>query len=109
MGPAFVNELRGVIEREHAEIGVLIRFSEPTAGMRSEAAGAGFYTSPWGNHPRLQLRTVGQLLAGQGVDYPHVTGANVTHRRAERAAAAKPEELELFGRAAESPEDYDSE
>jgi DNA modification methylase len=105
--PAYVNELRGVIEREHAEIGVLITFNEPSAGIRSEAAGAGFYTSPWGNHPRLQLRTVGQLLAGQGIDYPHITGANVTHRRAERAAAAKPEELELFGRAAESPEDYD--
>jgi DNA modification methylase len=105
--PAYVNELRGVIEREHAEIGVLITFNEPTAGMRSEAAGAGFYTSPWGNHPRLQLRTVGQLLAGQRVDYPHVTGANVTHRRAERATAAKPQELELFGRAAESPSGYD--
>jgi hypothetical protein len=105
--PAYVNELRGVIEREHADIGVLITFKEPTAGMRSEAAGAGFYTSPWGNHPRLQLRTVGQLLAGQGVDYPHITGANVTHRRAERAAEAKPEELELFGRAAEAPEEYD--
>jgi DNA modification methylase len=107
--PAYVNELRGVIEREHAEIGVLITFKEPTAGMRSEAAGAGFYTSPWGNHPRLQLRTVGQLLAGQGVDYPHVTGANVTHRRADKAAVAKPEELELFGRAAESRADYESE
>jgi DNA modification methylase len=107
--PAYVNELRGVIEREHADIGVLITFKEPTAGMRSEAAGAGFYTSPWGNHPRIQLRTIGQLLAGQGVDYPHITGANVTHRRAEKAAAAKPEELQLFGRAAEAPEDYESE
>jgi DNA modification methylase len=105
--PAYVNELRGVIEREHAEIGVLITFNEPTAGIRSEAAGAGFYTSPWGNHPRIQLRTVGQLLAGQGVDYPHVTGANVTHRRAEKAASAKPQELELFGRAAESTEEYE--
>ena len=88
---------------------MLITFKEPTAGMRSEAAGAGFYTSPWGNHPRIQLRTVGQLLAGQGVDYPHVTGANVTHRRAEKAAAAKPEELELFGRVAELPADYEQE
>jgi DNA modification methylase len=107
--PAYVNELRGVIEREHAEIGVLITFNEPSAGMKSEAAGAGFYTSPWGNHARIQLRTVGQLLAGQGVDYPHITGANVTHRRAERATAAKPEVLELFGRAAESAAEYESE
>ena len=94
--PAYLHELRGVIEREQAEIGVLITFNEPTAGMRSEAASAGFYTSPWGNHPRLQLRTVGQLLAGQGLDYPHVTGANVTHRRAARARAEAPDSLKLF-------------
>jgi DNA modification methylase len=105
--PAYLNELRGVIEREHAEIGVLITFNEPSAGMRSEAASAGFYTSPWGNHPQLQIRTVGELLAGKGIDYPHVTGANVTHRRASRATAEKPEELELFGRAAKARGEYD--
>lgn len=99
--------LRGVIDREGAEIGVLVSFEGPTAGMRAEAASAGFYESPWGKHPRLQLRTVGELLAGQGIDYPHVTGANVTHRRAVRAAAAHAESLELF--AAEAPEPYGSD
>ena len=48
--PDYVRELRGVVERERAEIGVLITFEEPRAGMRAEAAGAGFYKSPWGNH-----------------------------------------------------------
>ena len=94
--PAFVHELRGVIDREKAEIGVLLTFKDPTPGMRAEAANAGFYTSPWGNHPRLQLRTVAQLLAGQGIDYPHVTGANVTHRRASRAQAPLAETIEMF-------------
>ena len=47
--PNYVRDLRGVIEREKAEIGVLLSFEEPTAGMRSEA---GFYESPWGRHPR---------------------------------------------------------
>ena len=42
-----------------------------------------------------------------GVDYPHVTGANVTHRRAEKATVTKPEELQLFGRAAEPVEGYE--
>jgi site-specific DNA-methyltransferase (adenine-specific) len=96
--PNFVRDLRGVIEREKAEIGVLISFEEPTAGMRAEAAEAGFYTSPWGKHPRIQLRTVGELLAGKGVDYPHVTGANVTHKRAQRAQTQEAEALPLFGR-----------
>lgn len=66
--------------------------------MRSEAAEAGFYESPWGRHPRIQLRAIGELLAGKGIDYPHVTGANVTHRRAQRARVAGPDAMELFGR-----------
>jgi len=65
--------------------------------MRSAAAEAGFYESPWGRHPRIQLRTIRELLDGKGIDCPHVTGANVTHRRAQRARAAGPEAMELFG------------
>jgi DNA modification methylase len=105
--PNYVRDLRGVIEREKAEIGVLLSFEEPTAGMHSEAAEAGFYTSQWGNHPRIQLLTVSELLGGRGVDYPHVTGANVTHRRASRARANAPESLQLFERAAEDSELYE--
>ena len=37
---------------------------------RQEAASAGFYESPWGRHPRIQLLTVGELLAGKRIDYP---------------------------------------
>ncbi len=102
--PSFIRDLRGVIDREEAQIGVLISFEEPSSGMRSEAASAGFYDSPWGRHPHIQLRTVGELLEGKGIDYPHM--ANVTHRRAERAKAAEPERLELFGQVAEKPEPY---
>lgn len=104
--PNYVRDLRGVIERENAEIGVLVSFEEPTAGMRSEAAEAGFFESPWGRHPRIQLLTIRELLDDRGVNYPHVTGANVTHRRAARAHAEASESLELFGRAAEEPETY---
>ena len=84
--PSFVHELRGVLDREEAQIGVLLSFTTPTAGMRAEAASAGFYTSPWGStHPRLQLFTVGQLLEGRQIDYPHLTGGAATFRRAQRA------------------------
>lgn len=95
--PTYVRDLRGVIEREDAEIGVLLSFEEPTSGMRTEAAEAGFYTSPWGKHPRIQMRTVGELLAGKGLDYPHVTGSNVTLRRAQRAKDVAAQTIELFG------------
>lgn len=86
--PTYVRDLRGVIEREEAQIGVLLSFEKPSAGMRAEAASGGFYRSPWGtDHPRLQLLTVGELLDGNNVDYPHLTGGNVTHRRAPRSRA----------------------
>jgi hypothetical protein len=65
-----VRDLRGVIDRERAQIGVLISFNEPTQPMRQEAASAGFYDSPWGKHPRLQLLTGAELLAGKQIDMP---------------------------------------
>jgi DNA modification methylase len=102
--PNFVRDLRGVIEREKAEMGVLLSFETPSAGMRSEAAEAGFYESPWGRHPRIQLRTIGELLDGKGIDYPHVTGANITHRRAARVQVSGAETIPLFDGDEDTPE-----
>jgi len=65
-----LRDLRGVIDREDAEIGVLISMAKPTGAMRKEAASAGFYKSRWGKHPRLQLLTIEELLGGKGIDYP---------------------------------------
>jgi site-specific DNA-methyltransferase (adenine-specific) len=89
----FIRDLRGVIEREKAEIGVLIALEEATKPMRTEAASAGLYKSPWGTHPRLQILTIAELLEGKGIDYPHP--ANVTFKRAPKAGAQLPEQLEL--------------
>lgn len=44
-----VRDLRGVIGRAKAEIGVLITLEEPTQPMRKEAASAAFYDSPGWN------------------------------------------------------------
>ncbi len=79
-----VRDLRGVIERENAEIGVLLSLQEPTKPMRTEAMGAGFYESPWGTrHPRIQLLTVTDLLLGKGVNRPTQHG-NVTFKKAPK-------------------------
>ena len=69
--PAHVRDLRGVLERENAGIGVLITMQVPTQNMRRESASAGFYDSPWGTkHPRLQILTVQELLEGKSIDMP---------------------------------------
>ena len=41
-----MRDLRGVLDREQAEIGVLITLEEPSKPILKEAASAGFYSSP---------------------------------------------------------------
>jgi hypothetical protein len=91
-----VRDLGHVRTREAAEIGVLLSFDRPTKPMRAEAASAGFYESSWGKHPRLQLLTVGELLEGKGIDYPRVSGANITYKQAPRAVRKVAEKGDLF-------------
>ncbi|EYF05075.1 DNA methyltransferase [Chondromyces apiculatus] len=95
--PVHVRELRGVLAREEAEIGVLLTMHPPTREMVKEAATAGFHASPWGRHPRIQILTVAQLLAGQGIDYPAPRSSNVTVKRAPAAARPRGETLPLPG------------
>ena len=89
-GP-FGPDLRGVIDREKAEIGVLLTLQEPTQPMRTEASGAGFYQSAWGKHPRLQILTIAELLEGKRVDMPPLRQVNVTFKQAPKARAEQPE------------------
>ena len=66
-----IRDLRGVLEREKAEIGVFLCFEEPTKPMLKEAAEAGFYKSSDGSTwPRLQILTIAELLAGKKLEYP---------------------------------------
>lgn len=94
VGVAQLHELRGVVERERAEVGVFICLEEPTRPMRTEAASAGFYESSWGKHPRIQILTVAELLEGKRIDYPP-TRANVTFKKAPQSKAIEAEQLHL--------------
>jgi hypothetical protein len=98
-----MRDLRGVVEREEAQIGVLISMGKPTKAMRAEAASAGFYESPWGKHPILQILTVEQLLKGKTINYPDIPGVNVTFKRAPKAKAKKAEHPK-FGCMQDTPE-----
>ena len=86
---AHVHELRGVMEREKAQIGALISLEAPTRPMVTEAAAAGFYKHPVleAQYPRVQLLTVSEILRGKGIEYPPRTSA--TFKRAPRAEPAR--------------------
>ena len=94
---AHVRDLRGVIDREKAEIGVLITMQESTQPMRTEATSAGFYSSPGWNqdYPRLQILTIADLLAGKKIDMPPIRQVNMTFKKAPRAKGKKGEQAEF--------------
>ncbi|MBI3666241.1 MAG: restriction endonuclease [Acidobacteria bacterium] len=83
-GPHHVRDLKGVMEREKAAIGALITLEDPTGPMTREAAAAGFYEPPElpGRYPRVQIRTVAELLEGKKLEYPQFYVD--TFKRAER-------------------------
>ena len=72
-----VRDLRGVLDREKAAIGILISLQPPTGPMETEAASAGFYEHKTNRqkYPRLQLRTVKELMEGKGIERPSTVAA----------------------------------
>jgi len=69
--PAFVRELRGVLERESDSLMAgLICLQKPTDGMIAEAAKAGIYTYRGTDYRRLQIKTIQELLDDRGFHTP---------------------------------------
>jgi site-specific DNA-methyltransferase (adenine-specific) len=63
VGVAMIRDLRGVIEREGASVGVFLTLSEPSRPMITEAAGAGqFEMDGFSPVPRIQIVTIQQAM-----------------------------------------------
>jgi len=90
-----VRDLLGVIEREKAEIGVLISMEAPTRPMMKEAAEAKLYQPPGlaDKYPRIQILSIAELLAGKKIEYPRLL--DVTFKKAPRARTAAEEQMPL--------------
>jgi DNA modification methylase len=90
-----VRDLRGTVEREGADFGVLLSLAPPTRAMVKEADAAGSAVTQGyegaRSHPRLQCVTVGDLLAGKGLDLPPFAfaGGDQTLKRAPARAAER--------------------
>ena len=92
VGRAHIATLRGDMERQEAEMGVFITLERPTAPMVRDALSAGFYEPrhfPGRLFPRVQIRTVEELLAGNAPEIPRLgLAGDPTFRRAPRRASA---------------------
>ena len=85
VGVPMIRDLKGVLDREKAPIGVFLTLEPPTRPMDKEAAAAGFYTLGDRQYPRVQIITIEQALNGKKPAIPLVdTGA--TFKRAAREA-----------------------
>ena len=93
-----IRYLRGVIEREGAQMGVLITMLRPAKGMTDEALSAGFYESATRQkrYPRIQILTVEDLMRGKRVDCPPLKRTNVTFKKAPKAKRARGANNTLF-------------
>jgi DNA modification methylase len=60
-----VKDLIATVEREKAAIGLFVTLAEPTKPMVTEAVSAGFYQSPKGDFPKIQILTIADLLSGK--------------------------------------------
>ncbi len=93
VGAPAVQQLRGAMEKEKAQMGFFLCLEEPTKNMEAEALAAGYYSPPiYGGKRKvraLQIRSIEQLLSGQGFDFPF-TGADATFKKANRVEESQP-------------------
>lgn len=78
-----IRDLRGVIEREGAGIGIFLTLTPPTRDMIREAAGAGQYElAGFAPVPRIQIVTIEEALALRDRAPRIPAKRNDTHKRA---------------------------
>ena len=94
-----VRDLKGVVEREQAALGLFISLDPPTREMQREAASGGlFHSDLWQrDYPKIQLRTVEEMLSGQGFDLPPRPAAYQAAQRVRRPQGRQGEMEGLAG------------
>ncbi len=90
-----IRDLVGAVQRENAAIGVFITLEAPSRDMITEAVSAGYYDSPgWHQkYPRIQIRTIAELLKGAKIDMPAQYGTFKQAQKVQKSGEAEQDEL----------------
>ena len=97
-----IRDLKGVVDREKASLGLFISLDEPTGPMKTEASSGGFFRSDiWQkDYPKIQIRTISEMLSGHAFDLPphpsmYQAAQRVTHTEGlQRELLASPSTTE---------------
>jgi site-specific DNA-methyltransferase (adenine-specific) len=89
-----IRDLVGTVQRENAALGVFITLEPPSRDMTTEAVTAGYYESPWSGqkYPRIQIRTIAELLKGTKIEMPSQYG---TFKQAQKVKQDGGQQAEL--------------
>jgi site-specific DNA-methyltransferase (adenine-specific) len=82
-----IRDLGHVVDREKAKMGIFITLAKPTGPMEKEAIKAGFYETPYGKFPKLQIVTIEELFAGNKPSLPWIDPA--TFKKAAKEDTSK--------------------
>jgi site-specific DNA-methyltransferase (adenine-specific) len=96
VGVSMIRDLRGVIEREGAGIGVFLTLTEPSKPMVTEAAGAGQFELPgFAPVPRIQIVTIDEAmkLRDRAVRMP--ARRDDAFKKAQREDTSRQDELDF--------------
>jgi site-specific DNA-methyltransferase (adenine-specific) len=81
-----IRDLKAVVDREKAVIGVFVTLESPSKPMKQEALAAGYYApqhlAKQHTAPKLQIVTIAELLDGIEIQYPRMLVT--TFKKAER-------------------------
>jgi len=91
-----VKDLIATVEREKATIGLFITLAEPTRPMITEAVSTGFYESPKGNVPKIQILTIADLLSGKEKPQYFDMSSGVYNFKKAKIERRKAEQKTLF-------------
>ena len=74
----------------------MVSLDQPTSDMRTEAASGGFFHSDLWNRdfPKIQIRNVAEMLAGQGFELPPSVGTAYQPAQRVRRPQGRQEPLE---------------
>ncbi len=86
-----IRDLKGVLDREKAPMGIFLSLVEPTKPMIAEAASAGIYDTGFGRFPKLQIVTIADLFAGKRPQIPF--GHSEGFKKAAKEKDGKQEKL----------------
>jgi DNA modification methylase len=72
---AMIRDLAQVVHREKAKIGVFLTLADATGPMKTEAVKEGYFETPYGKYPKIQILTISDLFQGKRPKIPLVDPA----------------------------------